>query len=250
MNERSNIAYQQIPRDPERRYLVLGDLHGRYATMTTLLEKAGYAPDQDILLSVGDLIDRGPRSVETVEFFAAPERYAVRGNHEQMVLDPENWYEVWNYPQNGGPATKRSLRAANRDVHWLRGHVRNFPICLDVGNDDDPLAFRLIHAEQPFDWSESQLRTFLETSTDLEAGEGRLLWGREDIEAAATGITPYRHPQRSSRRCFCGHTPIEKILTAHNTHWIDTFEAGTLSCIDAATLDFWSVPVNDDEFPM
>ncbi|MFK7859258.1 MAG: metallophosphoesterase [Granulosicoccus sp.] len=242
-------TYRQIPLDPARRYLVVGDLHGRYDTLNDLLDTAGYDPVHDVLLSVGDLIDRGPRSVELIDFFTAEDRYVIRGNHEQMVLNPEEWRDVWNYPPNGGPATCKSLRANERDLSWLRNSVSNYPVCLDVGNDDNPNAFRLVHAEQPFDWSEEQFQGFLKTSTYLWAGEGRLLWGRDDIEMVESGVIPTLHPQRSPRRSFCGHTPLVTILEAHNTYWIDTFEAGTLSCIDAVTLEAWTVPVRYDEFP-
>lgn len=249
MTARSSTTHHRIALDPARRYLVIGDLHGRFETLNDLLEKSRYVPEQDILLSVGDLIDRGPRSVELIDFFAAPDRYAIRGNHEQMVLNPAKWREVWNYPPNGGPATSRSLAASGRDITWLQHQINGYPVCLDVGGDDDPNAFRLVHAEQPFNWSELEFQHFLETSTHLKAGEGRLLWGRDDIEMVANGVPPKLHLQRSKRRSFCGHTPIMQIMQAHNTHWIDTFEAGTLSCVDAVTLDAWSVPVRDDEYP-
>ncbi|MFK8080676.1 MAG: metallophosphoesterase [Granulosicoccus sp.] len=249
MTDPSTTVYRQIPLDPARRYLIIGDLHGRFNTLKDLLDVARYRPEHDVLMSIGDLIDRGPRSVEVVDFFATAERYAIRGNHEQMVLNPEDWREVWNYPPNGGPATRRSLIANNRDLGWLYNAISDYPVCLDIGTDDEPDAFRLVHAEQPFDWSEAQLQEFLETSSYLTVGEGRLLWGRDDIEAVEFGDTPALHPQRSTRRSFCGHTPLEAVTSAHNTYWIDTFEAGTLSCIDALTLEDWSVPVRDDEFP-
>ncbi|MFK7996500.1 MAG: metallophosphoesterase [Granulosicoccus sp.] len=249
MTFRTTPTYSRIPIDLEKRYLVVGDLHGRFATLTDLLEKSKYAPERDILLSVGDLIDRGPHSVELINFFSEPDRYVVRGNHEQMVLNPDDWFEVWSYPPNGGPATSQSLQAANLDINWLQNKIIEYPVCLDIGDDEDPAAFRIVHAEQPFDWSESQFQNFLHTSTYLDAGEGRLLWGRGDIEAIADGLIPALHPQRSTRRCFCGHTPIDQIAAAYNTYWIDTFEADTLSCIDAVTLEEWSVPVRDNEYP-
>ncbi len=249
MTVKSKNTYRQISRNSTRRHLVVGDLHGRFTTLTELLEKANYAPQNDILLSVGDLIDRGPRSVEVVDFFAAPNRYAVRGNHEQMVLNVEQWHDVWSYSINGGPATESSLRASNRDLPWLQDQISEYPVCLDVGNKDDPDAFRIVHAEQPFDWSEQEFQAFLESSSYLEAGEGRLLWGRDDIEQVLDGVIPPIHPGHSKMRTFCGHTPIETITQAHNTFWLDTFEADTLSCIDALTLEEWSVQVHDDEFP-
>lgn len=249
MPDWSDTTHHQIPRDPSRRYLVVGDLHGRFETMTALLESAQYDPVHDVLLSVGDLIDRGPRSLEIIEFFKAPGRYVVRGNHEQMVLDHSKWSEVWNYPQNGGPATSRSLDRANKSIEWLQDQICHYPVCLDVGEDSDDQAFRLVHAEYPFDWSETQFRSTLEESGARELGDGRLLWGRSDIEAIVWGRNPTVHTQRSSRRGFCGHTPLEQVTSAHNTYWIDTFEAATLTCIDAVTLEQWSVPVQSDEFP-
>lgn len=242
-------THRQIPRNQDSRYLVVGDVHGRFESLGELLKEAEYDTRQDILLSVGDLIDRGPRSAETVTFFAAPGRQAIRGNHEQMVLDPWNWRAVWDDLHNGGPATCQSLLEADRDIAWLAEEIREYPVCLDVGDDDDSKAFRLVHAEQPFDWSEKQFKTFLETSTFLEAGEGRLLWGRADVTAVAASAAPRRHAQRSTRRCFCGHTPVRRITEAHDTHWIDTFATGTLTCIDAVTLESWSVPVREDEMP-
>jgi len=151
MTDRSTTTYRRIPLDTARRYLVVGDLHGRFKTLNDLLAKAKYAPEHDVLISVGDLIDRGPRSVEVVEFFTAAERHAVRGNHEQMVLNPENWFDVWNYPPNGGPATRKSLRNSRRDISWLHNAVSNYPVCLDIGDHDDPGAVRTDHAEQPFE---------------------------------------------------------------------------------------------------
>lgn len=249
MTAKTTNTYTKIPRDTTHRHLVIGDIHGRFNTLIELLDKANYNPESDILVSVGDLIDRGPRSVEVIDFFAAPNRYAVRGNHEQMVLNNKKWLAVWSYPQNGGPATNRSLIASNRDLAWLQHQVSDYPVCLDIGDENDKHAFRIVHAEQPFNWTESKFRDFLKHSNPIKAGESRLLWGRDDVEHILDGIMPRLHPKRSMRRTFCGHTPIERITQAHNTYWIDTFEAGTLSCIDAVTLDEWSVTVHDDEMP-
>lgn len=242
-------TYHQIPRDAKRRYLVVGDLHGRFNTFIELLNRANYNPEKDALVSVGDLIDRGPRSVEVVDFFSADNCYAVRGNHEQMVLNIEQWREIWSYTQNGGPATNRSLSAANRDLSWLQDQVSNYPVCLDIGNDDDPNAFRIVHAEQPFGWPESDFKALFSTCDFIEAGESRLLWGRDDIESILFDVILRVNPERSKRRTFCGHTPTLGVMKAHNTFWIDTFEASTLTCIDALTLEEWSVVVHDDELP-
>ena len=48
---------------------------------------ADAAFNSDRLFFVGDLIDRGPASERCVEFLSSPSVYAVRGNHEDMLLE-------------------------------------------------------------------------------------------------------------------------------------------------------------------
>ena len=48
-------------------YLV-GDLHGCLSELNTLLEQAQFDPIKDTLWLTGDLIARGPESLETLRF--------------------------------------------------------------------------------------------------------------------------------------------------------------------------------------
>lgn len=71
---------------------IIGDIHGCYEELTTLIEKLGYAWAGEIpvhperqLAFIGDLTDRGPRSLDTIDLVAAlcskgKARY-VPGNH-------------------------------------------------------------------------------------------------------------------------------------------------------------------------
>ncbi len=69
-----------------RRILVAGDIHGDARTLSRLLRH--FAPDEDILVLLGDYADRGGQGVEVVERIdqllrAYPERVvAIQGNHE------------------------------------------------------------------------------------------------------------------------------------------------------------------------
>lgn len=67
----------------ERNYIVVGDIHGCLDELIEMLETTGFNRDEDVLISVGDLIDRGPKIRETIEFVTSlPRFYMVRGNHE------------------------------------------------------------------------------------------------------------------------------------------------------------------------
>ena len=79
--------YQRINGDDWRNVWVVGDLHGCYTNLMSRLDAVGFDPAQDLLISVGDLIDRGSENVECLDLINQPWFRAVRGNHEQMMLD-------------------------------------------------------------------------------------------------------------------------------------------------------------------
>ena len=62
--------------------LVIGDIHGCYQELQALLDKAGLASG-DAIISIGDLVDRGPETPQVQEFFAKRvTARALMGNHE------------------------------------------------------------------------------------------------------------------------------------------------------------------------
>lgn len=60
---------------------IIGDIAGQYDTLMALLKQM---PDE-IPVSVGDMVDRGPKSKEVLDFFMKNGK-AVLGNHEHMML--------------------------------------------------------------------------------------------------------------------------------------------------------------------
>ncbi|WP_103963143.1 metallophosphoesterase family protein [Nonomuraea solani] len=65
------------------RTVIVGDIHGCFDELLELLEKADLHPD-DLLVSVGDLVDRGPAPGEVVGLFRErPNSVVVMGNHER-----------------------------------------------------------------------------------------------------------------------------------------------------------------------
>jgi serine/threonine protein phosphatase 1 len=77
-----------------KRTFVVGDIHGCYAELMLLLAQAGVT-GEDVLISVGDLVDRGNRSKEVWQFFKErPHSVVVMGNHERKHL-----HGILNYAQ-------------------------------------------------------------------------------------------------------------------------------------------------------
>ena len=72
------------------RLLTVGDIHGEYDMLCTVLDKANYTPDDDMLILIGDYIDRGPQSQKTVKKVKALTNLgaiALKGNHEDMAYN-------------------------------------------------------------------------------------------------------------------------------------------------------------------
>ncbi|MEO3868273.1 metallophosphoesterase family protein [Nonomuraea sp. B12E4] len=66
-----------------QRTIIVGDVHGCFEELLDLLERVGLCPG-DVLVSVGDLVDRGPAPGEVVRFFRErPNSVVVMGNHER-----------------------------------------------------------------------------------------------------------------------------------------------------------------------
>lgn len=63
--------------------MIVGDVHGCFDELEELLEAVKLQPE-DLLISVGDLVDRGPASLEVVRFFRErPNTLVLMGNHER-----------------------------------------------------------------------------------------------------------------------------------------------------------------------
>jgi serine/threonine protein phosphatase 1 len=69
-----------------RRHIVIGDIHGCLVELQALLAAVAITPD-DVVVSVGDVVDRGPASVEVVQFLRArPNTIVLTGNHERKHI--------------------------------------------------------------------------------------------------------------------------------------------------------------------
>jgi len=70
----------------------ISDIHGMFDKFLQLLEKINFS-DTDELYIIGDVIDRGPKPVETIEYIMGkPNMHLLMGNHEHMMLTWNNAY--------------------------------------------------------------------------------------------------------------------------------------------------------------
>lgn len=73
------------------RILMISDIHGCLSQFNELLGSIKYIPSEDELILLGDYVDRGPQSKETIEGVRElVNNYgviALRGNHDQRLID-------------------------------------------------------------------------------------------------------------------------------------------------------------------
>ena len=107
-----------------RRILVVGDIHGQVKALKEALKSAKFEPKKgDYLIMLGDLIDRGYGSKETLDMamklVSQGNTLVVRGNHEQMALDAyaSGNYSLW-FP-NGGLVSHEQIRGDKKYIDFM-----------------------------------------------------------------------------------------------------------------------------------
>jgi len=107
---------------------VVGDIHGCYDELEELLDKAEFS-DSDRVVSVGDLITKGPKNREVLERFMTDPRFStVIGNHDLALRRYWLGEEV-------------DLKPAQKDVHKelkaekdaYTAYLCTLPFMIDLG---------------------------------------------------------------------------------------------------------------------
>ncbi len=85
MTENLKNNYMEISYSSERT-IIIGDIHGCFDELMNLLDKINFNTN-DLLLTVGDMIDRGPKTYDVVKFFMNTKNaVSCLGNHERRLL--------------------------------------------------------------------------------------------------------------------------------------------------------------------
>lgn len=69
-----------------KRTIMISDIHGAIDEFNDLLEKIEYDSNQDRLIILGDLTDRGPDSIGVLRKVRSMGVECIRGNHDQKIL--------------------------------------------------------------------------------------------------------------------------------------------------------------------
>lgn len=122
----------------------IGDIQGCYTPLRKLLELIDFNPDKDSLWFTGDLVNRGPESLETLRFIKnlGKNHHTVLGNHDLHLLAvAHDAHAGWEED-----TLKPILEAPDRDelIHWLAQQ----PLL----HHDEKLGFTMVHAGLAASW--------------------------------------------------------------------------------------------------
>lgn len=190
----------------------VGDIHGCYEQLMEALEKIKFNPDVDRLISVGDLVDRGPDSVKCLNLLKELWFHAVSGNHEDMMI--KSFRREWpthNYIQNGGKWFFHLPYEQQEELVLLAD--TKMPLVIEVETDIGTIG--VIHANAPDDWQKYHQLNDDEDFFDDALVEDTI-WGRRRIYGNQSGRV------KGIDYVVVGHTPVEDVTVLENIVYIDT----------------------------
>lgn len=217
-------AFRRLAANTCGRDLAVGDIHGHFRRLQACLDAVGFDPRVDRLLSVGDLVDRGPDSPQVLQWLAKPWFHAVQGNHETLAINhlQGGRLDLEHYRAAGG-GWFLDLPAAEQ-APFVEAFQR-MPVALQVDTADGPVG--LLHADSALsDWQ--QLCKRLDDPAIREVCQ----WSRRRLKEDD------RTPVKGLRALLVGHTPVRKAKVLGNVWHLDTggWSNGYFSLLDLASL--------------
>jgi serine/threonine protein phosphatase 1 len=229
------------------RIIAVGDIHGYWEPVEMLLEKIDLK-GTDLLIFIGDYIDRGPDSKRVIEELIRLSSLFrnilfLKGNHEDMLLGSMGSdavvrdVSIWLY--NGGHTTLASYGMKRSEMEQLKmiweDGVR-FQLMNEYIPDSHIDFYRSLNL-----YIESERFFFCHAGISpygtVEEGKNNpqdLLWIRDHL---STVDPPWE------KTVVCGHTPLEEVLFNDRLICIDTglYYYGQLSAIDVLTGELYQV---------
>jgi serine/threonine protein phosphatase 1 len=215
---------------------VIGDVHGEYEKLKKALKLVNFDFENDTLISLGDIVDRGPDSYACIELLMTIKNLiAIRGNHD---------YEWYNY-----------INTRNPGFMWNQGQIETNQSYI-VKNIDP-----VVH----INFFEKQINYYIDDNNNLfvHGGFNRhyditdkifnsqdvFLWDR-DLLASARSYSSMKNNEypfkmkNNFNEVFVGHTPVQyfghSVPQKYANVWcLDTgagkFKDGTITIMNLKT---------------
>lgn len=220
---------------------VIGDIHGELDKFKACLDSVDFDYDNDKLIQLGDVVDRGSDSYGVVEeLLKIKNLVTIRGNHDQC----------WYY----------SLLTGEQDILWNQGGKETHESYVSAG----------VRPEVHFDLFKNQVNYYIDEDLNLfihggfnrhhliedQLEQSDFYWDRDLIMAARSyesmQSSEYKFKIKGSKRgqfkeIFVGHTPVQyfgetKPVKYANIYCLDTgagkYKEGTVTIMNLETKEY------------
>lgn len=209
----TKVLLKRLPLHTSGRTLLVGDIHGHFTRLQKALDAVGFDPTKDRLIATGDLIDRGPESIDVIKWLNKPWFHSVAGNHESFALRyPDIDVPSWHYWGGGW-----FIALEDDEQLSMQALLDTLPVAIEVETSQGLLG--VVHAE-PYvdDWfvlrdilTLPDVRPRLRKDVIGMIQHSRSRFQREDLSKV-----------RNVRAVVVGHQPIGCRVTLGNVIYIDT----------------------------
>ena len=252
------------------RKLIIGDIHGNYKGLLQALDRCNFS-DNDLLISLGDVVDGHSESFEVVEkLLSINNLISIKGNHDDWFLQ---WIKTGENPTGwlqGQKATGLSyLKNYNSDLSW-------FTFDIEGGGYRETLQPSMI-PEKHVAFFKNQLPYYVDENNNLfvHGGFNRhypienqedILWWDRDLwsqalswQAMTKGVLnekPKFKMVGDYKEVFIGHTSTQMWkettpMNAANIWNLDTGGGwdGFITIMDMDTKEYWQSDSGVDLYP-
>jgi len=207
---------KRVPINESGRDFICGDIHGCYSLLYSELDKLNFDESKDRLFCTGDLVDRGPESLDVLDIIDKSWFHSVLGNHDlfacefyankinqNITLNYESTYKL-----NGGDWFI-SLDTETQRI--ITNKFSKLPIAIELESKGELIG--IVHADCPFnDWNIFKF----ELQEPNRALILECIWNRNRVKNKDQTYID------NIDRVYHGHTVLENVEVHGNRHYIDT----------------------------
>lgn len=192
----------------------VGDIHGAYDKLMKELVDINFDTAKDRLFTTGDIVDRGPKSLQCLRLLNENWFFSVKGNHEFFFEDNQDGFlKKDQYIAMGG---QWALDLSDEETQEVKELIKNLPYGIEVETDNGLIG--IVHAEVPGDdWNYFKSLDFSSMSPLMfNSVLGKFAYERSRMK---NGISD---PIPGVYQVVVGHTVTNTVNVAGNTISIDT----------------------------
>lgn len=206
------------------RAIAIGDIHSTYDELLELLELV-QPTNKDLLISVGDLVDRGPKAREVIHLFRQIECAVIKGNHDdrwcRLKINQDREKSEPGYKNKMRPLhphNQKAFDSLSQEEHdWLKA----LPDWIKFQVEDQ--IYYVVHAgfiaNIPIEKQDPKITCRLRY---VDNKTGYMKTNREDFTKAPPDSVYWTHSWNRPERVIYGHEARDEVDITNNCYGIDT----------------------------